>query len=64
MAHAAKDKEGVVVSGREGVDFGILDAGTSVEVTVTIENTTEEYAFAVNSYRMRSSTRQDAHGKM
>lgn len=68
MAQAANDKEGIVVSGKDGIDFGVLDLAsqrqTSVEVPVTIENTTAEYAFTVRKWGMRSSTREDAHGKM
>ncbi|KAH6887860.1 RNA helicase [Coprinopsis sp. MPI-PUGE-AT-0042] len=68
MAQAANDKEGIVVGSKDGVEFGVLDVAsqirTSVEVSVTIENKTAEYVFAVQTCRMRSSTRADAHGKM
>ncbi|EAU82858.2 RNA helicase [Coprinopsis cinerea okayama7 len=64
MEQAENDKEGIVVTGKDGIDFGVLDADSAVEVTVTIENTTAEYAFSVKACRMRSSTRGDEHGKM
>ena len=65
-ASAELDKEGIVVSGKnDGIDFGIIDSGTesSVEVTITIQNTTQDYAFRIATCRMRSSTRSDENGE-
>jgi helicase MOV-10 len=66
MAAAEEDKEGIVVSGKgEGVDFGVIDTETAVEISITIQNTNSQpgYAVTLTSYRMCSSTRGDAHGE-
>ena len=60
LDEAANDKEGVTVSGRAGVDFGILDAETPVEVYISVTSTSA--AVSLRSSRMRSSERGDEHG--
>ena len=60
LDEAANDKEGVTVSGRAGVDFGILDAETPVEVYISVTSTAA--AVSLRSSRMRSSERGDEHG--
>ena len=60
LDEAANDKEGVTVSGRAGVDFGILDAETPVEVAISVMSTTA--AVSLRTCRMRSSGRADEHG--
>jgi len=60
LNEAADDKEGVTVTGRNGVDFGILDAETPVEVAISV--TSMAGAVSLRSTRMRSSGRADEHG--
>jgi helicase MOV-10 len=60
LDEAANDKEGVTVSGRTGIDFGILDAETPVEVYISVTSTAA--AVSLRSSRMRSSGRGDEHG--
>ncbi|KAJ2936839.1 hypothetical protein H1R20_g242, partial [Candolleomyces eurysporus] len=65
MASAEEDKEGVVVSGKDsGVDFGVIDTESAVEISITIRNTNTQalHAVTLTSYCMRSSTRGDEHG--
>ncbi|RXW19457.1 hypothetical protein EST38_g6387 [Candolleomyces aberdarensis] len=63
MASAEEDKEGIVVSGKDGVDFGVIDTESAVEISINIQNTNTQagYAVTLTSYRMRSSTRGDEH---
>ncbi|KIM42180.1 hypothetical protein M413DRAFT_70670 [Hebeloma cylindrosporum] len=60
LDETANDKEGVTVSGRTGIDFGILDVETPVEVSISVTSTTA--AVSLRSSRMRSSGRGDEHG--
>lgn len=60
LDEAANDKEGVTVSARTGIDFGILDAETPVEVYISV--TSIGAAVSLRSSRMRSSGRGDEHG--
>ena len=63
IAASELDKEGVVVSGKDGgADFGVIDEQTRVEINITVANTTQEYTFALKTCRMRSSSREDEHG--
>ncbi|KAF6753774.1 RNA helicase [Ephemerocybe angulata] len=57
-----QDKEGIVVSGTGGIDFGVVDTESSVEFNITVQNTNANQAFSIQTCRMRSSTRGDAHG--
>ncbi|KAF8906751.1 RNA helicase [Gymnopilus junonius] len=62
LEKAKEDKGGVVVSGRNGIDFGILGGENlnSVEIAITITST--ESAVSFKRVRMRSSNRGDEHG--
>lgn len=63
VAATELDKEGIVVSAKEtGIDFGVVGTESSVEVQVTVENTTQDYVFLLQSCRLRSSSRGDEHG--
>jgi hypothetical protein len=60
LDEAADDKEGVTVAGRAGVDFGILDSETPVEVAISVTSSTA--AVSLRTCRMLSSGRADEHG--
>ncbi|KAF8970450.1 P-loop containing nucleoside triphosphate hydrolase protein [Flammula alnicola] len=60
LERAAEDKEGVTVTGRAGVDFGILDTDNAVEVTISV--TSANWPVALRTCRLRSSNRGDEHG--
>ncbi|KAF8156830.1 RNA helicase [Crassisporium funariophilum] len=60
LDEAMEDKEGVTVTGKTGIDFGILDTENSVEVTVTISSSIS--AVSIAKCRMQSSGREDEHG--
>lgn len=57
---AKEDKGGVTISGRVGIDFGILDTDKSVETVITILST--ESSVLLRSCAMESSNRRDEHG--
>lgn len=63
LEEAEQDKEGVLVECKTGIDFGILEAESAVEYTITIENTNPRSGVSLQSCRMRSSNRGDEHGK-
>ncbi|KAF9486245.1 RNA helicase [Pholiota conissans] len=60
LAKAAEDKHGVTVTGRSGIDFGIIDLDTKVETVISI--TSHESRVALKKCRMQSSNRGDDHG--
>lgn len=57
-----EDKEGVTVSGRNGVDFGLIDAGQGQGVEVVLTVNSQESKVALNTCYMSSSPRQDEDG--
>ncbi|KAJ3507038.1 hypothetical protein NLJ89_g6529 [Agrocybe chaxingu] len=57
---AKEDKEGVTVSARAGVDFGILEATNAVEVVITVTSVIS--AVYLRTCRMETSGRGDEHG--
>ncbi|CAA7270266.1 unnamed protein product [Cyclocybe aegerita] len=57
---AKEDKEGVTVSARAGVDFGVLEATNAVEVVITVTSVIS--AVYLRTCRMESSGRGDEHG--
>ncbi|KAF8804634.1 P-loop containing nucleoside triphosphate hydrolase protein [Phlegmacium glaucopus] len=59
LEDAKKDKEGVKVTGRSGIDFGVLDVSHSVEVAVSITST--ESAVYLQRCQMRSSSTGSEH---
>lgn len=60
LAETAEDKHGVTVTGRSGIDFGILDIDSKVEFMVSI--TTHSSPVSLKACKMRSSSRGDDHG--
>ncbi|KAF9057134.1 RNA helicase [Panaeolus papilionaceus] len=59
----AEDKEGVQVTGLNGVSFGVLEEPpTEMTVEMTLTITTEQSIVILKSAKMRSSTRSDQHG--
>lgn len=56
----AEDKHGVTVSGREGIDFGILDKESTFEVKISIRSMNSPVT--LKHCNMLSSTRNDKHG--
>lgn len=56
----ADDKHGVTVSGRAGIDFGILDRESTFEVKISIQSVISPVILKL--CKMRSSTRNDEHG--
>ncbi|KAF9003306.1 P-loop containing nucleoside triphosphate hydrolase protein [Cyathus striatus] len=60
---AERDKEGLVVTGLDGVDFGVLDPEVKkIEFMVAVTNN-NEFNVALQSCRMRSSVQGDEPGK-
>lgn len=57
---AAEDQQGVTVSGRLGVDFGIVDPESTVEATISVHSALSRVV--LRACRMRSSTRKGEHG--
>ena len=52
----AEDKEGVIVSARNGVDFGILDPESTTQVLISIESSTAQVC--LKACKMRLSSEQ------
>ncbi len=52
----AEDKEGVIVSARNGVDFGILDPESTTQVLISIESSTAQVC--LKACKMRLSNEQ------
>ncbi|KAF9527429.1 RNA helicase [Crepidotus variabilis] len=62
LEEAQDDKEGVAVSARRGVDFGVLDPEQVQTVEVTLSITSNSTRVVLHSSYMKTSTRQDEHG--
>lgn len=60
LEDTADDKQGVIVSGRHGIDSGILDEDQAVDVKISIQSTNSRVS--LKACKMRSSTRGDEHG--
>lgn len=55
-----EDQQGITVSEREGVKFGIVDPNSTVEATISIQSSIPR--IVIQACRMRSSTSNDEHG--
>ncbi|TFK41414.1 P-loop containing nucleoside triphosphate hydrolase protein [Crucibulum laeve] len=65
LEEAERNKEGIKVACEDGVDFGVLEAEEEymVELLIAVNNTNTSSSVALQSCRMRSSTRNDEYGK-
>ena len=59
LEEVEQDKEGILVGCKTGIDFGILEAESAVEYTITIENTNFccRVAICANRGRAREKVR-------
>ena len=62
LEQTEQDKNGIMVSGRDGVDFGVVEAEQQSSVRVTITKTDFESRICLSVACMASSTRKDEHG--
>lgn len=69
LEEAERDKEGITVSDKNGIDFGILEVDETAEdatkyMVLVCNSGTSGSSIMLQSCRLGSSSRRDSHGRM